>query len=88
MPAATRKALDELGWPMGESDGGFGRYECIEYRMSGVGIASLHRPARCVRMAWRWLTRAALSGFDERFETREGLIPLARNAIEVMLHGV
>jgi len=25
---------------------------------------------------------------DERFETREGLIPLARNAIEVMLHGV
>jgi gamma-glutamyltranspeptidase/glutathione hydrolase len=19
-----------MGWPMGESDGGFGRYECIE----------------------------------------------------------
>jgi gamma-glutamyltranspeptidase/glutathione hydrolase len=35
VPAATRKALIELGWPMGESDGGFGRYECIERRTSG-----------------------------------------------------
>jgi len=35
VPAASRKALIELGWPMGESDGGFGRYECIEHRMSG-----------------------------------------------------
>ena len=35
VPASTRKALIELGWPMGESDGGFGRYECIERRTSG-----------------------------------------------------
>ncbi|HTJ62410.1 MAG TPA: gamma-glutamyltransferase family protein [Alphaproteobacteria bacterium] len=35
VPAATRQALIALGWPMGESDGGFGRYECIEYRMNG-----------------------------------------------------
>ena len=33
VPAATRKALAALGWPMGESDGGFGRYECIERRI-------------------------------------------------------
>jgi gamma-glutamyltranspeptidase/glutathione hydrolase len=37
IPAATRKALVDLGWPMGESDGGFGRYECIEVRMQGGG---------------------------------------------------
>jgi gamma-glutamyltranspeptidase/glutathione hydrolase len=35
IPQATRKALIQLGWPMGASDGGFGRYECIEHRMSG-----------------------------------------------------
>jgi gamma-glutamyltranspeptidase/glutathione hydrolase len=35
VPAATRKALADLGWPMGESDGGFGRYECIELRSQG-----------------------------------------------------
>ena len=35
VPAATRKALADLGWPMGESDGGFGRYECIELRNQG-----------------------------------------------------
>ena len=35
VPAETRKALIALGWPMGESDGGFGRYECIEHRMQG-----------------------------------------------------
>ena len=36
VPAATRKALADLGWPMGESDGGFGRYECIELRKQGA----------------------------------------------------
>ena len=36
VPAATRKALVDLGWPMGESDGGFGRYECIELRKQGA----------------------------------------------------
>jgi gamma-glutamyltranspeptidase/glutathione hydrolase len=35
VPAATRQALAALGWQFGESDGGFGRYECIEHRMSG-----------------------------------------------------
>jgi len=36
IPAATRRALIEIGWPMGASDGGFGRYECIEARVSGT----------------------------------------------------
>ncbi len=36
VPVATRKALIALGWPMGESDGGFGRYECIEHRQQGA----------------------------------------------------
>ncbi len=36
VPEETRKALIAMGWPMGESDGGFGRYECIEHRMSGA----------------------------------------------------
>jgi gamma-glutamyltranspeptidase/glutathione hydrolase len=36
VPEATRRALIAMGWPMGESDGGFGRYECIEHRMSGA----------------------------------------------------
>ncbi|HEV2487277.1 MAG TPA: gamma-glutamyltransferase, partial [Terracidiphilus sp.] len=35
VPEASRKALVELGWVMGEPEGGFGRYECIEHRMSG-----------------------------------------------------
>jgi len=36
VPEATRKALMDLGWPMGESDGGFGRYECVETRKQGA----------------------------------------------------
>jgi len=36
VPVETRKALMALGWPMGESDGGFGRYECIELRKQGA----------------------------------------------------
>ncbi|HZP06933.1 MAG TPA: gamma-glutamyltransferase family protein [Terracidiphilus sp.] len=35
VPADTRKALIDLGWTMGISEGGFGRYECIEYRRQG-----------------------------------------------------
>ena len=35
VPEATRRALGELGWPPGTSDGGFGRYHCIEHRTSG-----------------------------------------------------
>jgi gamma-glutamyltranspeptidase/glutathione hydrolase len=36
VPEASRRALTELGWPMAASDGGFGRYECIEHRLSGA----------------------------------------------------
>jgi gamma-glutamyltranspeptidase / glutathione hydrolase len=36
VPIATRKALIAIGWPMGESDGAFGRYECIEPHMDGT----------------------------------------------------
>jgi gamma-glutamyltranspeptidase/glutathione hydrolase len=36
VPESTRRALIHLGWPMGTSDGGFGRYECIEHRMNGA----------------------------------------------------
>lgn len=35
VPEATRKALADLGYPLGPSDGGYGRYECIELRHSG-----------------------------------------------------
>ena len=36
IPEATRKALIALGLAHGASDGGFGRYECIEHRMDGT----------------------------------------------------
>jgi len=36
IPVATRNALIDLGWTMGASDGGFGRYECIENRKQGT----------------------------------------------------
>jgi gamma-glutamyltranspeptidase / glutathione hydrolase len=35
VPEATKKALAAMGWTIGGSDGGFGRYECIEHRMDG-----------------------------------------------------
>jgi len=35
VPEATRRRLAEIGWTIGESDGGFGRYECVEHRMDG-----------------------------------------------------
>jgi gamma-glutamyltranspeptidase / glutathione hydrolase len=35
VPEETRKALIAMGWPMGKSDGGFGRYECVELRKPG-----------------------------------------------------
>ena len=34
--AATRQRLAEIGWTIGEPDGGFGRYECVEHRMDGA----------------------------------------------------
>jgi gamma-glutamyltranspeptidase/glutathione hydrolase len=36
VPAEARKALIDIGWTMGASDGGFGRYECIESRKQGT----------------------------------------------------
>jgi gamma-glutamyltranspeptidase/glutathione hydrolase len=35
IPESTRKALEALGWPLGPSDGGFGRYEAIEPHTDG-----------------------------------------------------
>jgi gamma-glutamyltranspeptidase/glutathione hydrolase len=35
VPEAARQALAALGWPLGASDGAFGRYHCIEHRISG-----------------------------------------------------
>ena len=35
VPEATRRRLAEIGWTLGESDGGFGRYQCVEHRMDG-----------------------------------------------------
>jgi gamma-glutamyltranspeptidase/glutathione hydrolase len=35
VPEAIPRALSPLGWPQGASDGAFGRYECIESRVSG-----------------------------------------------------
>ncbi len=37
VPVKTREALIAMGWPMGASDGGFGRYECIENRHDDRG---------------------------------------------------
>ena len=36
VPEVSRRALAALGWPLGASDGGFGRYECIERRINGA----------------------------------------------------
>ena len=36
VPARTRRLLADLGWPIGASDGGFGRYQCIEHRTAGA----------------------------------------------------
>ncbi len=37
VPWETRRRLAERGWPIGASDGGFGRYQCIEHRAAGSG---------------------------------------------------
>lgn len=34
VPQATQDALKTLGWTMAPTDGGFGRYECIEHSIS------------------------------------------------------
>lgn len=35
VPEASRRKLAGIGWTLGESDGGFGRYQCVEHRMDG-----------------------------------------------------
>lgn len=35
VPEATRRQLVDIGWTLGESDGGFGRYQCVEHRLDG-----------------------------------------------------
>ncbi|GGE78076.1 gamma-glutamyltransferase family protein [Sphingomonas prati] len=35
VPLATRRRLAEIGWTIGDPDGGFGRYQCVEHRMDG-----------------------------------------------------
>lgn len=51
VPAATRSALATIGWTIGQPDGGFGRYECIERTMPGgervYGAASEMRADGC-----------------------------------------
>jgi gamma-glutamyltranspeptidase / glutathione hydrolase len=55
VPAATRKALEAMGWPMGESDGGFGRYECIELRKQGADrVYAAGSEMRCDAVALAW----------------------------------
>jgi gamma-glutamyltranspeptidase/glutathione hydrolase len=36
VPAATKAGLAAIGWTLGDSDGGFGRYQCVEHRMDGT----------------------------------------------------
>jgi gamma-glutamyltranspeptidase / glutathione hydrolase len=55
VPTATRKALEAMGWPIGESDGGFGRYECIELRKQGTNrVYAAGSEMRCDAVALAW----------------------------------
>lgn len=36
VPGATKAALAGMGWRIGEPDGGFGRYQCVEHRLDGA----------------------------------------------------
>lgn len=47
VPEETHRRLLERGWTMGESDGGFGRYQCIEHR--GTVAARLYAAASEMR---------------------------------------
>lgn len=38
VPDATKIALAHIGWRLGASDGGFGRYSCVERRESGGSL--------------------------------------------------
>ncbi|WCM25194.1 gamma-glutamyltransferase family protein [Sphingomonas sp. QA11] len=35
VPDATKAALADMGWTIGKPDGGFGRYECVEFMPDG-----------------------------------------------------
>ena len=78
VPAATRKALADLGWPLGESDGGFGRYECIELRKQGADRVYA-AAAKCVAMRLHWRTRPSLGCRRGRRELRlDGVVLILR----------
>ncbi|WP_334655886.1 gamma-glutamyltransferase family protein [Sphingomonas panaciterrae] len=51
VPLATRQKLAEMGWSIGDPDGSFGRYQCVEHRMDGAtrvyGAASEMRADGC-----------------------------------------
>jgi gamma-glutamyltranspeptidase/glutathione hydrolase len=51
IPAATQKALADLGWKLGASDGGFGRYQAIE-RWPGRYAAAADPRADGAALAW------------------------------------
>jgi gamma-glutamyltranspeptidase/glutathione hydrolase len=47
VPQATRTALADMGWAIGASDGGFGRYECVELtKPNGERVCRRQRDAR------------------------------------------
>jgi gamma-glutamyltranspeptidase/glutathione hydrolase len=55
VPERTRRTLADLGWPIGPSDGAFGRYQCIEQRGSGgprVYVAASEMRADGVALAY------------------------------------
>lgn len=55
VPDATRTALANMGWAIGEPDGGFGRYQAVERRLDGatrVWAAASEMRAD----GWRWHT--------------------------------
>jgi gamma-glutamyltranspeptidase/glutathione hydrolase len=51
VPQATRSTLAALGWPIGESDGGFGGYQAIE-RWPGRYAAATEMRKDGVALAW------------------------------------
>ncbi len=51
VPGKTRRALASLGWKIGESDGGFGRYQCVE-RWPGRYAAAADPRADGVALAY------------------------------------
>jgi gamma-glutamyltranspeptidase/glutathione hydrolase len=55
VPERSRRELAGLGWPIGPSDGAFGRYQCIEHRLAGaerVYVAASEMRADGVALAY------------------------------------